>query len=293
MFINKICFPTGSNSGNKTARIPKIVCEIQRRITIQSFGWIFAALGLVFPELAINYFGYFPASWILHIFNGPFKSYWFAKAFTFFGNFAIWVVQIRVTAIGSIEMIIGSVSLAVLVQQADYLAKNVRYPTEKMVRFYRNIQMLTDVLNDYQSHQLIALLVMFGTAQVAATLQLLYISDATLTPDVSSSMMQKFFTKYWVHSFNIFAIFSTTPVIICLFGFCGQVHYESQKFQQTLKILAVTHKQSKEFRKIIQSIPEVKVKFGRSNFVEKSTPVVFQMFLMEKTVDILLTNKTK
>lgn len=45
------------------------------------------------------------------------------------------------------------------------------------------------------------------------------------------------------------------------------------------------------YKKFVDSCPALKVKFGLSNFIDKTTPLVFESYCVARLTDLLLVNK--
>lgn len=93
----------------------------------------------------------------------------------------------------------------------------------------------------------------------------------------------------------IFMIENGFVVTTLVYGFCGEVHDASNKGMKRIKKYAHVDGRSsrkmKMFRRVASSMPVLKINFGSGNFVEKSTPIVFQQFTIERLVDLLLLSK--
>lgn len=146
--------------------------------------------------------------------------------------------------------------------------------------FYRQIQILNSTFNRIESHQLVIFLVCFGGAQITSVLQLFRRSDSET--GAHSQMM-----KYWISGFYFMIMFFVTLAINFLFGCCGQVHASSLKTLAYIKHRKKVN-EPKLFTKLVASYSVIKIKFGSTNFIEKITPVTFQLFLIQRIVDALL-----
>jgi hypothetical protein len=79
-------------------------------------------------------------------------------------------------------------------------------------------------------------------------------------------------------------------VILGIFSIAGNVWSESVELRRAWK----TNNQlaSKTLtRKYVKSLPDIKVKIGCTNFVDKFTPLVFLSVCVEQTVNLVLMQK--
>lgn len=75
-----------------------------------------------------------------------------------------------------------------------------------------------------------------------------------------------------------------------LYVFVGDVHETSKKCLRKLKQGYFLTK-VKKYKRMIRSLPIVKINFGSTNYVEKLTPVVFEHFTLLRIIDTLLVSK--
>lgn len=76
-----------------------------------------------------------------------------------------------------------------------------------------------------------------------------------------------------------------------LYYFVADVHYSSLtclgKIRNTHDLMGT----SKMYRRLLKALPLLKADFGCDNFIEKSTPVVFQHFTVLRIIDYMLVSK--
>ena len=99
--------------------------------------------------------------------------------------------------------------------------------------------------------------------------------------------------------FMVVVLINGFTVINLIFSFCGDVHQTSEKCLIMLRaklgkndmVGKVTYWQLKRYRKILRTLPNVKISFGEMNYIEKLTPVIFQHFTAARLIDCLLLSK--
>ncbi|CAL8146481.1 unnamed protein product [Orchesella dallaii] len=84
--------------------------------------------------------------------------------------------------------------------------------------------------------------------------------------------------------------------IIALFGGFGAVHELAGNCLRNMRNAAIYPRhgcRGKILKRVMKSLPVLKVEFSASNFVEKITPVVYLQFALIRIVDCLLLSKSK
>ncbi len=90
------------------------------------------------------------------------------------------------------------------------------------------------------------------------------------------------------------ASIQTGITILVAFGFTGDFYKESYKSLAGLKkenrnVKLRSTRQEKKYRKtFLISCQVQKIQFGMSNFIEKTTPPIFQLYCMNRIIDLLL-----
>lgn len=82
-------------------------------------------------------------------------------------------------------------------------------------------------------------------------------------------------------------------VILGVFSFPGEFYQNSKESHDILKRKSLIKFRAAQVRRhtiqFLRSCNVLKIKFGLSNFIEKTTPPVFQLFCTDRIIDILLT----
>lgn len=81
-------------------------------------------------------------------------------------------------------------------------------------------------------------------------------------------------------------------IILIVYGFAGNVHTVSKvslaKLEQVVRSGNFGRFNQRYLERFLSSCQILKIKFGMSNFIEKSTPPIFQLFCIERCIDLLL-----
>lgn len=273
------------------------MCRLLRVGGIYCLGLTLPIVAILTPTLPVNLYSYPPG---LHLMNcvkyilvdHPTLSCFVEKTILFIANYLMWLIHVKLILVSTIEKILGSLCLTLCVLQFHKRLQAKNCIGKKSCTLYRTIQMLTAMFNEVERFQLLAILGTIGSAQVAAGLRLLGSdTDQLNTADIESSMM-KIVAEYWVDGFHFLIWVNTMVVINFTFGYCAQLHDSSKNVLNDLrrnsyiKALIVN-------LKTVRSFPKVSVKFGGTNFIDKMTPVVFQMFLVARLIDMLLVKRKK
>ncbi len=85
-----------------------------------------------------------------------------------------------------------------------------------------------------------------------------------------------------------------TVVILVAYGFAGDFNQESSKSLERLnrenrnRICLVQRQEFLYTKKFLASCQVQRVQFDLSNFIEKTTPLVFQLYCINRIIDLLL-----
>lgn len=90
-----------------------------------------------------------------------------------------------------------------------------------------------------------------------------------------------------------------TLVILAMYGFAADVNAESADFlsklkRQKKKLTGNSNEQRRQRKfkeKFVASCQVEKIQFGMSNFIEKATPPAFQLYCINRIVDLLLVHE--
>ncbi len=242
----------------------------------------------VVPGVPLNIFSFFPGFWILkflkeNLFLNIFGGFLLEMVFVFFGNFIYWLIHVKISLVLAIEIIICTTCFVKFIKYFEMKANRFRYERSELKLFYWQIQLLVDSSNTVIKTQLVVYAIAFGFTQVSAALQILRLG---ITKKSSLSFVE-LAGEFWISTFNIIVFCNVTVVINLLFGCCAEVHHVSRKVNFRLK-RRQSLKMPLQHKLFLNSISVLKIKFGGTNFLEKLTPVVFQAYLVERLVDILL-----
>lgn len=144
---------------------------------------------------------------------------------------------------------------------------------------YRSLQILIELFNVSMRSMLFLLLLACGTNQLASACGL--IRNGSSIHFIMSLLFE-------------IMIFETVIVIAVVYGLAGQFYDNSVKSIVKLEQMArYSHVKDKTNRKYILKFLMschfgLRIKFGLSNFIEKTTPLIFQKFCVDRIIDILL-----
>lgn len=128
-------------------------------------------------------------------------------------------------------------------------------------------------------------LVCCGTCQVGSAFMLLAEAEGNL---MSVSWPLKLFF--------VSVVVETVVIILVVYGFAGDFYQDSvngldnirKQVNRSSSQFGYKSKIRKYFTKFLVSCPPMKIRLGLSNFIEKTTPLVFQMFCTCRIIDVLL-----
>lgn len=150
----------------------------------------------------------------------------------------------------------------------------------KMKR-HRKIHLLVESFNETMLSLLFCLLFICGMLQV--------LSCGTI---IQQQRMESL--PVMINLIFLALIVEAVLVIIIVFGFMGSFYKQSKQFLEQLKVqfalveLKTSKRDTKLFKTFLTSCQVLKIKFGMSNFIENKTPPTFQLFCIERIVDLLL-----
>lgn len=84
--------------------------------------------------------------------------------------------------------------------------------------------------------------------------------------------------------FSVWILCSQTMLIMTAYHYFGEVYGLSSENLARLK----KSKKAREIQRFLASCPPLRVYFGGFNFFDSTTSLVFQQFLVDRTVDLLL-----
>ena len=142
----------------------------------------------------------------------------------------------------------------------------------------REIYILAEMYNTAMRSLFLFLLLLSGVTQIISVV-------ALMQPEPLPFLVTLFFTT---------AVLQTIIVILGVYGFAGEVHKMSTFSMSQLKLTlrnrytGCCKREHKYFERFLFSCQAIKIRFGLSNFIEKSTPPVFQLFCLARIIDWIL-----
>lgn len=149
---------------------------------------------------------------------------------------------------------------------------------------YRAYHLVVEYFNEFMKTVLVLFLLGCGTAEIVSTALLI---RQTKTDMMISLPLNLFFSA---------CVLESGLVILGVYGFPGEFYQKSKlsldflRREASHKIIAA--RKRKYFFKFLRSCYVLKIRFGLSNFIEKTTPPEFQKFCTDRIIDILLTQNT-
>jgi len=240
----------------------------------------------VAPEVPLNIFSFAPGLTMLNFVKNNILAknlggILLEKSFVFCGNFFYWLIITKICLIIAIELIICSTIFVKLINCFETKSTQFRCDTRSLKLYYRQIQILVDSFNKIMSAQLVVFSITFGTGQISVALDLFRLSLST------QQTFAELASKFWLSTYNVSILCNISVVINLLFGCCAEVNYISHKVNSRIK-RKKSLKTSLEHKLFLKSISDLKIKFGSTNYLERLTPVMFQVYLVERLIDILL-----
>lgn len=156
-----------------------------------------------------------------------------------------------------------------------------------MTGHYRQVAILATVFNQLGSNLLVLLMIHVLNIQLICGYSLL----AGNGLNISISVKIVFFLSF------INGILALNLV----FGFCANVYQLSIKYLKRLRMNAKVKVDGKgnrllyearKHRRMLRSMPPIKISFGAMNFIDKLTPVIFQQFATARLIDSVLLTKS-
>ncbi len=146
---------------------------------------------------------------------------------------------------------------------------------------YRAFHLVVERFNKCISSVLALFLLSCGASQV--------VSAALLVQQTKTNLK----ISLPLNLFFVLAVIETILIIMVVFGYPGDFHQDSKNTLAMLrrKILhkIILPKKRMYCKTFLRSCSVLKIRFGLANFIEKSTPSVFQLFCANRIIDVLLT----
>lgn len=144
---------------------------------------------------------------------------------------------------------------------------------------FRRIHLLVATYNEAMRTLLFMFLFTCGVTQVISAVTLITQPNSVSLPP----LVYLFFGGVFIE---------TILIILVVYGFAGDFYQTSEtslaKLNQVVRSGRMQKKERKFREKYLLSCQVQKMNFGLSNFIEKTTPLIFQLFCLERIIDILL-----
>ncbi len=148
---------------------------------------------------------------------------------------------------------------------------------------HRTFHLIVERFNTYVSSVLVLFLITCGVCQIVSASIL--VQQTKLDLNISLPLNIIF----------VVIVFETTLVIMGVFGFPGKFYQNSKSALDFLKrkvLLEITTSRKRKYcTHFFESCQVLKIRFGLSNFIEKTTPPIFQLFCADRIIDVLLTQQ--
>lgn len=149
---------------------------------------------------------------------------------------------------------------------------------------FRAVHVLVELFNEAMHTLFFTMLVTCGSVQVLAAVAVINQARTSTLP----LLINLFFGTLVVDA---------AIIIGTVFGFAGNLYKRSEVLLNQLRKqiksrqpFNSTRKEYKYKKSFLNSCQVAKVKFGLSNFIEKTTPPIFQLFCLNRIIDLLLVN---
>lgn len=145
---------------------------------------------------------------------------------------------------------------------------------------FRVLHLLVELFNSIVISLLFLFLIGCGTSQIMSVVTII------LHYTSMNFLLMMFFT---------ITTLEATLIILVVYGFAGEFYRTSAlsllKLQNKagIRYFGSLGKRERKYReRFLRSCQAQKVKFGFSNFIEKNTPPIFQLFCLNRIIDLLL-----
>lgn len=148
---------------------------------------------------------------------------------------------------------------------------------------YRCLQIAVIYFNNCMQTVLVGFFVAAGTVQIFSVYTVIN-QFSKMDHQTTGSLMV----------FFCYASFESVIIILVVYGFAGTFNHESisslKAYSKLLRLNVRTQKERKHLVLFHKSCKPLCIQFGASNYIEKTTPLVFQMFCVCRISDMLLLN---
>lgn len=299
-----------SISDRKKLKSAKRACATMELVGFGPVGFALGIIAIMLPMSVMNVLAYPPGSWLVSCMESLLSGLGLhkilililVKGFVIFGNLFVFTVGYGsgVTLCTQILATTKSISVAISVfaQRLNKLTSNKTSYLEtsseayiqrcqRTIQIYREIQLLTLYFNQMHSNVLVGMMATAVMGQVVSAVALIAKRNSAggSGSDIEQKAIALFLLAYYTQGMTLCVI-----CLIVIFGSCADVYELSNKYISYLR-RSETMRKSKMLRRIVRSLPTVRVTFGRTNFVDQLSPVVYQQFTNEKIIDTLLLQK--
>ncbi len=164
----------------------------------------------------------------------------------------------------------------------QYFMRGNQLDIPSSITVYRAIHLLVELFNDAMNSQLFVLMLTCGITEVIC---------AGLIINRSGSSNLPFFLRM----FFIILFVQATVGILGWYGFSGDFNQISERslckirrHENITHLEHITRRERKYKKKLLCSFQVQKIKFGLSNYIDKTTPAVFELFCLQRIIDLLL-----
>lgn len=150
--------------------------------------------------------------------------------------------------------------------------------TDSVIIYLREIHILAEMCNHAMRSQFFFVLLAIGVSQIVSAV-------AIIRPERLPFLVALFFVSVTI---------DTTLIILVVYGIAGGVYDDSKKAllkqNHLVRSLCIGNlkREQKYFLRFLASCQTTKIRFGLSNFIEKNTPPIIQLFCVERIVDVSL-----
>lgn len=242
------------------------------------------------PEFPTNMFSYYPERLLVSFLNEIGKGFLnclirgFVFVWTRTCNFMAVALFIKAMNILLSSVVIGCTGLAIEILKFQQSANDHQFRKNDLWIFqYKQIQILCKLFNQLVSSILFTLSVTMMTCQIVFGSSLV----------MSKGHQQQIF----ITCFNATCALNGMFGLFFLFGFCANVYSTSEECLKNLRgrvdtlIIGGCFREVRRHRRLLRSMPVLKVEFGAANYIDTLTPVIFQNFTTLRLIDWLLVAK--
>lgn len=144
----------------------------------------------------------------------------------------------------------------------------------------RAIHLLVELYNDAMNSLLFILMLACGVTEITSALLIINRSGSNNLP-------------FFLEMFFVILLIQATVGILGWYGFAGDFNQISERslckiMRQGSMLPKLTQKERNFKEKTLRSFQVGRIKFGLSNYIEKTTPAIFELFCLQRMVDLLL-----